>query len=37
MKAAVLTKRGREGLDVRHYEDPTPAPGEAVMKLHAAS
>ena len=37
MKAAVLTQRGREGLNVRHYQDPTPAPGEAVMKVHAAS
>mgnify|MGYP001183054770 CR=1 FL=1 len=37
MKAAVLTEHGREGLKVGHFEDPTPALGEAVMKVHAAS
>ena len=37
MKAAVLTQRGHEGLKVEQFEDPKPAPGEAVMKVHAAS
>ena len=37
MKAAVLIQRGHEGLTVEQFEDPKPAPGEAVMKVHAAS
>jgi NADPH:quinone reductase-like Zn-dependent oxidoreductase len=36
MKAAVLESRGRLGLKVQSFPDPTPAPGEAVLQVHAA-
>ncbi|SME90930.1 NADPH:quinone reductase [Tistlia consotensis] len=37
MKALVLEERGAAGLDLRDFPDPTPAPGEAVMRVAAAS
>jgi len=36
MKAAVLETRGRAGLAVRDIPTPTPQPGEALLRLHAA-
>lgn len=36
MKAAVLDQRGRDGLTVRDFPRPVPAPGEALLKVHAA-
>lgn len=35
MRAAVLETRGREGLVLREFPDPVPAPGEAVLRVHA--
>lgn len=35
MKAAILETRGKDGLRVGDFDDPKPAPGEAVMKVHA--
>lgn len=35
MKAAVLEQRGREGLVLRDFPRPEPAPGEAVLRVHA--
>ncbi len=37
MKAAVLEERGKDGLRIGDFDDPTPAAGEAVMKIRAAS
>ena len=37
MKAAVLEKRGADGLKVMTVPDPQRKPGEAVMKVHASS
>ena len=36
MKAAVLETRGRAGLALRDIPIPTPQPGEALLRLHAA-
>jgi len=36
MKAAVLEKRGKQGLRVGDFPDPKPGTGEAVMKVKAA-
>lgn len=36
MQAAVLEQRGREGLRVRAFPKPTPTPGEALLRVHAA-
>jgi NADPH:quinone reductase-like Zn-dependent oxidoreductase len=36
MKAAVLSTRGRAGLAVREFPKPVPAPGEALLRVHAA-
>lgn len=35
MKAAILETRGKDGLRIGDFDDPTPAPGEAVMKVRA--
>lgn len=35
MKAAVLESRGREGLVLRDFPRPVPAPGEALLRVHA--
>jgi len=35
MKAAVLQTRGRAGLVVREFPRPVPAPGEALLRVHA--
>jgi NADPH:quinone reductase-like Zn-dependent oxidoreductase len=35
MQAAVLETRGREGLKLRDFPEPVPAPGEAVLRVHA--
>lgn len=35
MKAAVLETRGKEGLRIGEFDDPTPRPGEAVMRVKA--
>ncbi|HSW18863.1 MAG TPA: zinc-binding dehydrogenase [Ramlibacter sp.] len=35
MKAAVLETRGRDGLKLRDFPEPVPAPGEAVLRVHA--
>lgn len=35
MQAAVLESRGREGLTLRDFPKPVPAPGEALMRVHA--
>ena len=35
MKAAVLKTRGKDGLRIGQFDDPTPQPGEAVMKVKA--
>jgi NADPH:quinone reductase-like Zn-dependent oxidoreductase len=37
MKAAVLERRGAEGVSWRDFPDPTPAPGESVLKVAASS
>jgi NADPH:quinone reductase-like Zn-dependent oxidoreductase len=37
MKAAVLERRGRDGLRWRDFPDPAPAPGESVLKVVASS
>ena len=37
MKAVVLEERGKEGLRIGDFADPTPKPGEAVMRVKAAS
>jgi NADPH:quinone reductase-like Zn-dependent oxidoreductase len=37
MKAAVLDRRGAEGLTWRDFPDPTPARGETVLKVAASS
>ena len=36
MKAALLESRGRAGLAVRDFPRPVPAPGEALLRIHAA-
>ena len=36
MKAALLESRGRAGLTVRDFPRPVPAPGEALLRIHAA-
>ena len=36
MQAAVLEARGREGLRVRDFPVPVPAPGEALLRVHTA-
>ena len=35
MQAAVLESRGRDGLKLRDFPEPVPAPDEAVLKVHA--
>lgn len=35
MRAAVLETRGREGLKFREIADPTPGPGDAVLRMHS--
>lgn len=35
MKAAVLESRGRDGLVLREFPRPVPAPGEALLRVHA--
>lgn len=35
MRAAVLEQRGREGLALRDFPKPVPAPGEALLRVHA--
>ncbi len=35
MKAAVLETRGKEGLRIGQFDDPTPRPGDAVMRVKA--
>ena len=37
MKAAVLERRGAEGVSWRDFPDPAPAPGESVLKVVASS
>ncbi|MBR1192190.1 alcohol dehydrogenase catalytic domain-containing protein [Bradyrhizobium sp. AUGA SZCCT0160] len=37
MKAAVLERRGAEGVSWRDFPDPAPAPGESVLKVAAPS
>jgi len=37
MKAAVLERRGAEGVSWRDFPDPAPAPGESVLKVAASS
>jgi len=37
MKAVVLEQRGKQGLRIGDAADPSPAPGEAVMKVKAAA
>jgi NADPH:quinone reductase-like Zn-dependent oxidoreductase len=37
MKAAVLERRGAEGVSWRDFSDPAPAPGESVLKVVASS
>jgi NADPH:quinone reductase-like Zn-dependent oxidoreductase len=37
MKAAVLERRGAEGVIWRDFPDPVPAPGESVLKVAASS
>jgi NADPH:quinone reductase-like Zn-dependent oxidoreductase len=37
MKAAVLERRGAEGVSWRDFPDPSPAPGESVLKVAASS
>jgi len=37
MKAAVLGRRGTEGVSWRDFPDPSPAPGESVLRVAASS
>lgn len=37
MKAVVQETRGKDGLRIGSFDDPTPAPGEAVLKVRAAA
>jgi NADPH:quinone reductase-like Zn-dependent oxidoreductase len=37
MKAAVLERRGADGVNWRDFPDPAPAPGESVLKVAASS
>lgn len=37
MKAAVLERRGADGVTWREFPDPVPAPGESVLKVAASS
>ena len=37
MKAAVLERRGAEGVSWRDFPDPAPAPGESVLKVAASA
>src|SRR5882757_1817564 len=37
MKAAVLERRGAEGVSWREFPDPVPASGESVLKVAASS
>lgn len=37
MKAVVLEERGKEGLRIGEFDEPKPAPGEAVMKVKAGA
>ena len=37
MKAAVLERRGADGVSWRDFPDPAPAPGESVLKVKASS
>ncbi|HMM88084.1 zinc-binding dehydrogenase [Bradyrhizobium sp.] len=37
MKAAVLERRGADGVTWRDFPDPTPAPGESVLRVAASS
>src|SRR5882757_336669 len=37
MKAAVLERRGVDGVIWREFPDPVPAPGESVLKVAASS
>src|SRR5262245_11884906 len=37
MKAAVLERRGADGVSWRDFPDPSPAPGESVLKVAASS
>lgn len=37
MKAAVLERRGAEGVSWRDFPDPAPAPGESVLRVAASS
>jgi NADPH:quinone reductase-like Zn-dependent oxidoreductase len=37
MKAAVLERRGAEGVSWRDFPDPAPAPGESLLKVAASS
>jgi NADPH:quinone reductase-like Zn-dependent oxidoreductase len=37
MKAVVLEQRGRDGVRIGTFDDPTPRPGEAVMRVRSAS
>ncbi len=37
MKAAVLEERGKDGLRIGDFDDPSPRPGEAVMKVAAGA
>lgn len=37
MRAAVLEQRGAEGVSWRDFPDPTPGPGESVLKVAASS
>jgi D-arabinose 1-dehydrogenase-like Zn-dependent alcohol dehydrogenase len=37
LKAAVLERRGAEGVVWRDFSDPTPAPGESILRVAASS
>jgi NADPH:quinone reductase-like Zn-dependent oxidoreductase len=37
MKAAVLERRGPEGVSWREFSDPAPAPRESVLRVAASS
>ena len=37
MKAAVLERRGADGVEWRDFPDPIPAPGESVMRVVGSS
>jgi len=37
MKAAVLERRGADGISWRDFPDPAPAPGESVLRVAASS